>query len=117
MRLLLLIIAFYTISPAAYLYQNRNLCVDDYYYTQSDRTLHFKRSDKDSYQTTTNKEQIFIDGYDYNASNDICAPKQVLRDLQISNENYHFLIALIAVLTGFTFVFFAVYIVVEVAKK
>jgi len=117
MRLLLFIFVLYIISPAAYLYQNRNLCVDDYYYTQSDRKLHYKRSDKDDYDSTTKKEQIFISGFDYNSSTGECTPNQILRDLQISNENYHFLIALIGVLSGFTFLFFSIYIVAEVAKK
>ena len=111
-----------TFSPlfihADYLYVQKNRCITDYWINQSDQRFYYIYShDPDKIRSTSSTRHEIIDGYDYNTSNDICAPKQILKNLQISNYQYHFLLALIGLLSGFVFLFFSIYIVIDVAKK
>lgn len=117
MRYLVILVLIIQLSNAAYLYSNRNKCVNDYWYDKSGTLYFVLSSDPDNVRSTTNKNQTFITGYDYNASSKICQKKQILQDLQITNEQYHYLLAMIGLLTGFLFLFFATYITIEVAKK
>ena len=117
MKLIISILALSILLNASYLYKNRNKCAEDYWYDKSG-TLYFVLSSNPSViRQTTKKDQTFVSGYEYNSTTEICSKKQVLRQLQISNEQYYFLIALIGVFSGFTFLFFSIYIAVDVAKK
>ena len=114
----LLSIAIAQTLPADYLYTQKNRCIIDYWINQDDQRFYYIYShDPDKIRSTSSTRHDIISGYDYNASTEICAPRQILRDLQITNEQYHFLIGLTGLLTGFIFLFFGVYLAVEVAKK
>lgn len=111
-----MIISLTALLDAAYLYKDRNKCVDDYWF--SNGTLYYVLSSSpDQLSQTTNKNQTFESGYEYNSTTEICSKKKVLRQLQITNEHYQFLLALIGALSGIVFLFFSIYIAVEVAKK
>ena len=117
MRILFALIALTVLLDAAYLYKDRNICVDDYWFDRSGTLYYIPSNRPDVIRQTTNINQTFESGYEYNSTTEICSKKQVLRQLQITNEQYHFLLALIGVLSGFVFLFFSIYIAVEVAKK
>lgn len=100
----------------AYLYADKDRCVDYFYYTSSGR-LYYKYSHEDKERSTTSKNETFIPGYEYNTTSKKCYIPQKIQNLAMDPSQYHFIMALIGVLTGFTFMFFSVYLFVEVAKK
>ena len=121
MKRIILLIIF--ISPlfssdvrSAYLYQEKNRCVDYFYYDTSGY-LHYKLSHKDNEQTTYNKNEHFIPGYEYNETSGTCYIPQYIQNLALEPSQYYFLIGLVGVLVGFSFMFFMLYLFADVARK
>ena len=121
MKRILLFIVF--ISPlfasdvrSAYLYMEKNRCVDYFYYDTSGY-LHYKLSHKDNERTTYSKNEHFVPGYEYNSTSGTCYIPPYIQDLSLNPEDYYFLIALVGVLSGFTFLFFTLYLFVDVPRK
>lgn len=100
----------------AYLYSDRNKCVDYFYYTTSGR-LYYKYSHEDSERSTTSKKELFIPGYEYNTTSKKCYIPQNIQALAMDPSQYHMLIGLVGVLVGFTFFFFMIQIFVFTARK
>lgn len=121
MKRILLFIVF--ISPlfasdvrSAYLYQEKNRCVDYFYYDTYGR-LFYKYSHRDTENSTTNKNEHFVPGYEYNSTSGTCYIPPYIQDLSLNPSDYYFLIALVGILVGFTFLFFTLYLFVDVARK
>lgn len=119
MKKILLIVFF--ISPffasdthSAYLYYERNKCVDYFYYASG--RLFYKYSSSDNEQSTFTNGH-FIPGYEYNETSETCYIPKYIQNLALEPSQYYFLIGLIGVLVGFTFMFFMLYLFVDVARK
>ena len=103
---------------ADYLLKQKNRCVVDFWYDQFQRKVYYIYShDTNSILSTTYTSYDFLPGYDYNSSSKICTLSNPAKMLGLTFTDYNFLIALISIFTGFTFLFFSVYIFVEVSKK
>ncbi|MFA6197320.1 MAG: hypothetical protein WC656_11840 [Sulfurimonas sp.] len=87
------IIAFSSLQ-SAYLFENNNKCVDDYY--TNGGALFYKVSGATVYTriATSNLVSKMLDGYDYNATslNCVISPKKIT--LGMDTTNYYFLLGL-----------------------
>jgi len=115
MRYLLLVLISLNILNAAYLWKEKNMCIDYYYF--KDTNLYYKPSDSDDEYSTYRTNQTFLPGYEYNSSNNHCQIPSYIQELSIQPDEYNFLLALSGVLAGFTFLFFSIYIFVDIVKK
>lgn len=109
-----------TISQADFLLKQKNRCVTDFWYQKVDssyKVLYSYSSKPDTVYSSTSKSYIFLAGYDYNSTSKVCSLSNPAKKLGLTFYDYNFLIALIGVFTGFTFLFFTIYIFIEVAKK
>lgn len=120
MKRIILLIIF--ISPlfssdvrSAYLYQEKNRCVD-YFYYDNNGYLIYKFSNIDNEQSSINNGH-FIPGYEYNETSGTCYIPQYIQDLALEPSQYYFLIGLVGVLVGFSFMFFMLYLFADVARK
>ena len=110
-----------TFASADYLYSKDDKCINDYYYKAG--TFYYRYSkdgnDTDSYHYTTSNNYIkyIYSGYLYDVNNNVCYVPDTALFLGLSPSDYRSLMALVASLVGFTFLFFGIYIVIEVAKK
>jgi len=118
MKLLLSLFFVISLSHSAYLYKQKNRCVESYYFDQSTQILYYNYShNPDRFYSTTSTSQEFIPGFEYNSTSGICSIPSNAQYLGLDSTDYYLLIALVAVLSGFVFLFFSIYIAVEVAKK
>ena len=71
-KILLFLITFSSVSNAAYLYDQQNRCVDDYYIDRG--TLYYLRSGESNWRSTTTKKTVvrMLDGYEYDYSTGNC---------------------------------------------
>ncbi|WP_457560556.1 hypothetical protein [Caminibacter sp.] len=106
---------FFTFASTSILYKNKNICIEDYYY-KNGYFYYKKSSDGYWYKTWTSNNNLEY-GYYYDSDNKICEYNQTLKELGVTYDNYNFLIGLVAVLAGFTFLFWSVFIFIDVAKK
>jgi len=96
-------------------YNNNNYCVDSYSIIHGTSRIDvILSSNKKLYSLTLAPEDLTA-GYTYDGST--CNKLPVLVETNLSFENYNFLIALTALLSGFITLFFMIYISIEVAKK
>ena len=116
LKIVSLLIILESFSFSAYLYSNEHKCIDSYYY-QSGRFYYVYSDDNTTLRDTGYSNRNVFSGYVYDLENNICKKKPILEDLQIDNNTYYMLLGLVAVLVGFTFLFFGIYIAVDVAKK
>lgn len=98
MKILFFITLFCLTLNASYLFDNYNICIEDYYIQNAE--LYYLRSDNNMlYSTTTTKlAQYIYDGYSYDSTTNKCS-----RDLTLGLEatQYNFLYALVGLIIGF----------------
>ena len=114
LKLFVLFSFFIVIANASILYKNKNICIEDYYYKDS-KFYYLASSDNKWYSTFTTNNNLQY-GYLFD-SNGTCVYLNKYKDLGVSYEQYNFLIALVAIFSGFVFMFFSVFIFIDVAKK
>lgn len=97
--LLLLILAF-NFAHADYLNSSNNTCVKYYWY--SNGKLYYQNSSDGVVSTTssTNMENYFSDGFDYNATSRNCQKSIKNSTLNMSNDDYNFAMALTGLFCG-----------------
>ena len=103
-------------SQSAYLYSNENKCIDLYYYKNA-KFYYVYSDDNETLHSTGYSNRNVIPGYFYDPDTQICEPKQILQDLQIDNNTYHSLLALSGLLIGFSFLFYSIFLVIQIARK
>ena len=114
--IILIVILTFNLS-AEYLmtYNGSNYCVDTYSINDSNSNIDvIFSSNKTSYNLDVDVSD-FLSGYKYISNT--CNKIEILTYLGLSFENYNFLIALVALFSGFSTLFFMIYISIEVAKK
>jgi len=105
--LILLITIFSSLSlNADYLLANQNICIKDYYYKNWVFYYHMSNSPL-ILRTTSSKgfEPFIYPGFDYNATSLVCSPSSIPQKLGIDYHLYKFLMALLGLLLGFSFLF------------
>ena len=114
---ILLIILFHTTLSADYLYSTINKCIKNFYFKNGD--LYYQLSKTNDWRVTTANEEYrkIHGGFIYDAANDVCIYNELTNILGIKEEDYNFLIALTAILLGFTTVFFMSYIAIGVVRR
>jgi len=118
MRVFLILFLFLNLSYSAYLYKQKNRCIDSYYFDQNTQTVYYNYShNPGTFYSTTKTANDFIPGYEYNSTTGICSIPQNAQLLGLESSQYHFLIALIGVFVGFTFLFFSAYLSILIARK
>ncbi len=117
MRFLLLVILSISLH-ADYLVSTtkNNYCVSEYHHNINTNSLDiFDLSDNTWKALAFNS--VVNTGYEYNTTSNYCDSLQVLTETGLTFEDYHYLLALIGLLTGFTFLFWSIFLVVEVSKR
>jgi hypothetical protein len=100
-KILFVIIVLFSFSSlnADYLKLNSNYCVIDYWYGDGGILYYIKSSTPDVVDSRSYKDTVFISGYVYDSSNDICYKDPQL--LGLTKENFEFTNAMIALIVGF----------------
>lgn len=114
---LFFIIIFSSVSQGAYVYEQTNDCVDDFYI--NGKSLYYKVSGTTVYTkiSTTKYVSSFIDGFDYNATSKNCEISQSKKILGIATKEYNFLLGLMGVIIGGIFMFFSIDAFIKVGGK
>ncbi len=118
MKKFILVVMLVTINlSAGYLFDTTGECINDYYYKNGKLNYQLS-SDSNWYQHLKNTTEISIfSGFEYDVNTLECSKPNIVKYLGLNTQDYNFLIALTALLTGFLTLFFMVYISIEVAKK
>ncbi len=111
MRILILFIAFLSISNSDVLYAKKKRCIHDDYYFANNKFYYTYSSNNRHASTTTFKVSDLVFGYEYKDNK--CQKLQILRDLSLGYRDYQFLVALTGLLLGFTLFFFSLFIFVK----
>jgi len=100
-RILFLLIFLTSFSFSYGIYNE--YCIEDYYFKGG--RFYFKRVDKNFYNSASffYKYRFFEGGYDYNSSSKKCYKKPLLKELELSNTDFNFLMAFLGLLIGFSF--------------
>ena len=124
LKFLSFIIILNSFAYGAYLLENKNICIDSYYYQYNDDSgkdtfYYIKSSTPDTVYYSSNKswEHKIFPGFVYDDDNKTCKKKPILETLQIDSNTYYMLLGLVGVFVGFVFLFFGVYVAIEIAKK
>ena len=89
---------------ADYLLKNKNKCVSDFWFDQTNGYVSYIFSDKpDTEYKSFSKSYIFIPGYEYNSSAKTCSLPDVVQQLSLTSSDYNFLMSLMGLLIGFVF--------------
>lgn len=117
MKTLLISLFLFTFSNADYLNTvDSNSCVYDLAPNQnSTGWCYIKRSDSLTYCDPTLLLSSLLDGYDYIASN--CVLKNDLKITGLTQNQWNYLLALLAHALGFTMFFLINYIAIFIARK
>lgn len=115
--LILLTIVFYTTLSADYLYSSIDRCIKDFYHKDGDFHYQISKTGQWRVVATNGRYRRVHSGFTYDIVNDVCVYDELSNVLGIKEEDYNFLIALTAILLGFTTIFFMSYIAIGVSKK
>lgn len=88
----------------------QSYCATDYYYSGGD--IYYRLSSSGVYETASNAE--IQSGFDYNAT---CQKKSYLETSGLTFEDWNYLMALAGLLVGFTFLFWASFLVIKVGGR
>jgi len=104
---ILLISIFSSLSlNADFLLANQNICIKDYYYKNWVFYYHMSNSPLILRSSATKGFQPFIfPGFDFNSTSKICTPPVIPQKLGIQYHEYKFLMALLGLLLGSSFLF------------
>jgi hypothetical protein len=113
---LFFIIVFSNVLHGAYLNDNINLCIDDYYVASG--KFNYLVSGATAWSSVTTKGLMsgIYDGYEYDAVNKTCKKNPALM-LGMDTKDFYFLLALIGVIFGGVFMFFSIHAFVAVGGK
>ena len=116
-KILFLFLLLSSLLNASYLYdKNYPLCIEDFYVKGG--SLYYLRSSDNVWSSTSEDNTVgFIySGYDWDIDNSACVPTNWLI-LGMSVEDFYFLLALTGLLFGFVFMFFSIYIFINVGGR
>ncbi len=96
---------FLTLSlNADFLLKNKNQCVSDFWFDANNSTVNFIYSSQPgTVYSSYSSSYSFVPGYDYNSSSDICSLPPIVKELSLTSSDYNFLMALMGLLIGFSF--------------
>lgn len=117
LKILLIIITFSSVSNASYMYDQIDRCIEDFY--SQNGTFYYYRSDTPTTlrTLTTNKTHgRILSGYEYDSLTQKCE-YGFARKNGLTHEQYNFLLALVGIIFGGTFMFFSVNAFVTVGGK
>ena len=102
--LIFLSLTFSLSANADYFLKNKNKCVSDFWYDQNTGYVYYIYSDKpDTEYKSFSKSYVFIPGYEYNSSVKTCSLPVIVKQLSLTSSDYNFLMALLGLLIGFSF--------------
>jgi len=116
LKIISFLIVFQTALSADYFLNVGNStyqCITEYYYDRPD--MYYYRSDSPNTLRQTGNKVTIEGGYYF--ENGECRKKIHLEETGLTEEDFSYLMALLGVLTAFTFLFFGSYIATEVAKN
>ena len=91
---------------ADFLLASKNKCIIDYYYKSSKLYYHYSTSPDTLSSTSSKKYQLYIfPGFDFNSTSKECTPPAIPQKLGIQYHEYKFLMALLGLLLGSSFLF------------
>ena len=122
-KILLILFTFFLFSnflKADYLLGHLERCASEYYYARDNAgnyRLYYFNLHTNRWNSTRANVGFIENGYVYDSTTGRCKPSELTNILGIKEEDYNFLIALTAILLGFTTVFFMSYIAIGVARR
>ncbi len=116
MRFVFLFVSLFSFASADYLYTKAsNQCVYDLEPNQNSKGwCYTKRSDDSSHCNTKTKITDFISGYEY--KNSECHLKNDLKITGLSQSEWSYLMAVLAHVLGFTFLFLIGFLSIKISK-
>ena len=124
-KILFTLIAFSSFLNASMLLDTRNICIEDFYFQNSN--FYYLQSNTNTWNslpitenTTTYKGNLnastLMFGYTYDSTNNKCIPSDSYI-FGMTSEDYYFLMALMGVIFGGVFMFFSVNAFVNIGGK
>ena len=118
-HLLILIIALVTLANADYLNtKDNNHCAINVqpYQDHTGLCWHDQNTDHDDCNRRVYYKHL-IDGYEYNADDDTCLLKNDLKITSLTQEEWDYMLAVLAHVMGFTMLFLVDFLSVLIARK
>ena len=115
-KILILIFLSSSVFGSFLLDKNSPICIEDFYYKSS--RIYYQQSKDDAWKSTSEdhtSDHIRI-GYKYDSDDDSCRPEPYLI-LGMDVADFHFLLGLVGVFFGFTFLVFTIYLFVNVGRE
>ena len=113
---LFLLLSFSNLN-ADYLLGHLERCAKDYYYSYDSSTsrykLYYLNSITDNWNSTTTNVGFIYDGFVYDSNTSECRPEPLPQKLGIQYHEYKFLMALLGLLIGFSWLVSFLYIFVR----
>ena len=88
---------------ASYLYQNENICIENFYFDRN-RNFLYQASHDSTWYLSGNQNVTTIAGYVYDSNSTLCSPSPAI-ELGLTPEYYNFLFSFIGILFGSYFMF------------
>jgi len=106
--ILITLITLFSFSSlnADFLLASKNKCIIDYYYNAGRIYYHYSTSPDTLRSTSYTKYQLYIfPGFDFNSTSGDCTPPPIPEKLGIQYHEFKFLMALLGLLLGSSFLF------------